>query len=205
MRSKKRILIFLGVFVLLLVALFLLRNPLLRETGRLLICEDPVDKVQAIFVLSGGPLDRGNEAVKLYKKGIAQKIVCTGENTPPDFEAIGVTYLESEITRLYMMRKGVPDTAIALIKKGTSTREEEQAILAYCKKNNLSNVMVLSGKFHTRRICQTFRKPFHEAGIQLLIHGAPSSTYKEDLWWKNEYGLIALNNEYIKIVYYWLK
>ena len=205
MRILKKLLVALGTFIILLGILFLFRVPILHALGNVLICEEPVEKVQAIFVLSGGPLDRGGEAAKLYGAGISKRVICTGSNTPADFAALGITYLESEITRIYMMHEGVPDSSIDLIKKGTSTREEEECILDYCKKNNLNNVMVVSSKFHTRRICRTFNKAFSNAHIHLIIHGASSSTYDENNWWKREDGLIAVNNEYIKILYYWVK
>jgi hypothetical protein len=49
-----------------------------------------------------------------------------------------------------------------------------------------------------------FRKRFEQAGIALCIAGAPSTTYNEKLWWAKENGLIMVNNEYIKLLYYWI-
>jgi hypothetical protein len=33
----------------------------------------------------------------------------------------------------------------------------------------------------------------------------PESTFDRASWWKNESGLITLNNEYLKLVYYYFK
>lgn len=205
MKRYKKLLIKLGVVLAVLLLLFLLRYPIMRGFGNWLIVEDELQKVEALFVLSGGPLDRGNEAVNIYNKGHVQQIVCTGENIPHDFEAVGIKYLESEITRINISRQNVPVENIILIKKGTSTFEEAEEILAYCEQHQLKKVMVLSSRFHTRRINWVLRHQFDDAGIELVLRGAPSSAYNESRWWENEHGLIALNNEYIKIVYYWIK
>lgn len=189
----------------LLFVLVLFHAPLLRKAGNYLIDEDPLKKTPVMFILSGDAWDRGNEAVKLYKQGFTQKIVCTGENVPRLFLIAGIPFPESELTQLHLLANGIPASAIELLCKGTSTKEEADYILDYCRQHGLNRVAIVSTKFHTRRIGNTFRKKFNEAGIQLIIHGAPSSGYDENEWWKSENGLIFVNNEYIKILYYWFK
>ena len=65
--------------------------------------------------------------------------------------------------------------------------------------------MVVSDKFHTNRIDYAFRDVFEDAGIQLVLRGSPSNAYSESNWWANEEGLIMVNNEYIKLLYYYIK
>jgi hypothetical protein len=65
--------------------------------------------------------------------------------------------------------------------------------------------MVLSSKLHTHRINEVFRKKLKDAGITLVVRGAPSSQFDEMHWWQSENGLIAVNNEWIKRMYYWWK
>lgn len=189
----------------LLFLAFLFHVPLLRMIGNQLIDEDPIEKTPAVFVLSGDAWDRGNEAIKLYKQGFAEKIICTGENVPRLFLIAGIPLPESELTQLHLLASGIPAHDIELLCKGTSTKEEADYILEYCKQRDIKKLAIVSTKFHTRRIGNTFRKKFEDAGMQLIIRGAPSSGYDENEWWKSENGLIFVNNEYIKILYYWLK
>ena len=100
---------------------------------------------------------------------------------------------------------GVQNKFIEVIKIGTSTKEESDVISKYGKENQLSKVIVLSDKFHTNRIRSVFNKAFKNNSTQLLIHGSPSSQYDEDYWWKSEQGLIMVNNEYVKSLYYLIK
>ena len=63
-------------------------------------------------------------------------------------------------------------------------------------------VLVISSLFHLRRIGQVFEAPFAQEGITVLLHGAPSDQFDEARWWQYEEGLIMLNNEYVKLLYY---
>jgi len=193
------------VFCLLVLLLFIFRSPILRAIGNALVCEDRMEPVEALFVLSGDPWDRGNEAVRLYKQGLAEKIICTGENIPRLFLIAGILYPESELTQMNIIAQGVPSTQVALLCKGTSTKEEADYILEYCLQHKIKKLAVVSTRFHTRRVQYAFRQKFRDAGLSLLIHGAPSSEYDESRWWHSEEGLIFVNNEYIKLIYYWIK
>jgi len=204
-RFLKRTAILAAFICAALALLFLFHASILRCIGNQLIDDDPIEKTQAVFILSGDAWDRGNEAIKLYKQGFAEKIICTGENVPRLFLIAGIPYPESELTQLHLLSNGIPACAIELLCKGTSTKEEADYILEYCRQQEIKNLTIISTKFHTRRIGNTFRKKFEDAGMQLLIHGAPSSAYNESEWWKSENGLIFVNNEYIKILYYWMK
>lgn len=203
--KHRRLIISLLLLLALIIVLFLFKNNILRSLGNFLICEDPIQKSTYTFVLSGGPWDRGNEAVKIFKTGFTDTLVCTGENIPHDFKALGLEMFESEITEKNMVRHGVPQGNIILIKKGTSTQEESDIILQFCKSRNAKQAIIISTDFHTRRVTQVFKKKFANAGIEIIVHAAPSSNYDAQNWWTDENGLIALNNEYIKQLYYLLK
>lgn len=171
----------------------------------MLICTDPLTHADAIFVLSGNPYDRSTEAVKVLNSGYSNAIVCTGQSIPSDVYALGYTDTEADISAIMAYRAGVDSSLISVVRQGTSTQEESDIILKYALEHNMDTVIVVSNKFHTRRVCQVFRNKFEQGGVHLIVHGAPASAYSEDTWWQNEYGLIFVNNEYIKLMYYALK
>ncbi|MEZ4915694.1 MAG: YdcF family protein [Chitinophagales bacterium] len=203
---KRKLFIFLGFILLFLICLFVFKTPIMKGMANFLIAENEANHTLNYgFVLSGGAFDRGNKAASLYKEGKILQFMCTGKNQSPDLKALGTDTLESDLTKLQMVKQGVPDSLIYLLKEGTSTLEESEAILVYCKTNNIKEIGVISSKFHTKRVHQVFTKKFKKEGIEVFIYGAPSSMYNEMEWWQNEYGLIALNNEYIKQLYYLVK
>lgn len=176
------------------------------SAGNYLIVEDPLKEVDAIFLLGGGPFDRGSEAAKLYKAGYTKKIVCTGGQVSNLLKSLNLYHKEAEVARINLVKNnGVPKRHVIELSEGTSTKEESEIILRYCLEEGLDTVMILSSKFHTRRVNNVFRPVLEDAGIVILIRGAPSSLYDESLWWEDESGLIMVNNEYVKLGYYFLK
>lgn len=201
-RIRRKWLIIAGSLLMVVVVLFLFRYPILRGMGNYLIYEDSPQPVAVVFVLGGNAYDRGMEAARLYKEGIADQFVCTSKMVPIDFQVLGIDSAESYLTKIQMVKHGVPEEKVTVLEQGTSTKEESEIALAYCLENGLQTAMVLSTKFHTRRIKYFFGDKFEEAGIQLLIHGAAYSHYDHKTWWDNEYGLLDVNNEYMKLAYY---
>lgn len=206
MKTSKSIQIKIPTIILLLLLLFLFRVKIFKSASNFLTKEITAQHTVAYgFVLSGGAFDRGNEAVNCLKNHCVEKIICTGANQPPDFKALNINMLESELTRQHIIKQIADSTKVELLPQGTSTAEESDAILAFCEKHQLKECLIISNKLHTRRIYNTFYKKFKNKGIKLYIKGANSSVYNEEQWWQNEYGLIAVNNEYIKLIYYLVK
>ena len=201
----KKLFLFVTVLILIIVSIYLFRIPLFNAVGDYLVKEDSLQKADAIFVLSGDPYDRGRKAKELFLEGWAPVIVATGENISHNLKALGVPYTESDLTRYYLTNNGVDSTHIVVIAEGSSTIEEAEVILNYTNKHSFKKVIVVSSKFHTRRIHTFFKKKFDEANIDLIVQGAPSTLYREEEWWKKEDGLIMVNNEYVKLLYYGIK
>lgn len=195
----------LSVTIALVLLLFFLRKPILRTTGNSLIKVNDPTKVHNIYVLSGNPYDRGRKALEIYNQGYGTEIVCTGENIASNINALGKHLTEGQLTEHYLKTLGFDTTALGSLPIGTSTKEEVDAIIAHLNQTNQNQCIVVTSLFHTRRVRKVFKKNKKQSGIEAIIIGAPSSTYDETAWWKSEQGLIAVNNEYLKLFYYWLK
>lgn len=204
-RWTKRLAYAAGIFLLLAVLAFVFRAPLLRAVGSYLIVEDPLEPADAIFVLGGNPFDRGAAGAQLFSEGWAAVVYSTGGSTPYNLDALQLDYTEAEVTRKRVIDSGVPARKAIALEAGTSTKEESELLLKLSQEQGFRTVIVVSDKFHTSRIKWVFGEAFEDAGIRLLVRGAGSTRYDENNWWTNEYGLIMVNNEYIKKLYYWLK
>lgn len=202
---RKKLLVFFISLLVVVGLVFMLRAPLLRGCATFLIHQDSLQHADALFVLSGGGYDRGNEAAKVFHKGFAPKIICTGGNQASEFLVFGIDTLESYATVANLKQHLISDSAIVVLPEGTSTKEEAELILRYSQERKFKRVIVLSSLLHTGRVKSIFDKKFEGSGIAMYIHGAPSSRYDELNWWKEENGLIAVNNEWVKTIYYWIK
>lgn len=203
-KAKKRR-IFLGTCLGLLLLAAVLHRPILRAIGDFLVVEDDLTQVDAMFVLSGNPFDRGREAARLYHDGWSPTVVCLGGEHNPALELYGIDDLTHESTRRVLQAQGVPVSAIDSLPEGTSTYEEFVAIAQYSKARQYDKVMVVSSRYHTRRIDAFFRLRLHLEGIDMVLRGSPETDIDEQAWWQSEPGLIFVNNEYIKYFYYWTR
>ncbi len=194
-----------GILFLLGTGLYLFRHSILRAAGDLLIVEHSLSQADALFVLGGNPYDRGLEAVRLFEKGYAPRIFCTGKSISPTLQALGKNIPEAWVTKELLVRKGVPTERVRALKVGKSTKNEGRAILSLCREKGYDTAIVVSDKFHTRRVDRTFSPLFEKARIELIVKGAPSTRYRESEWWRWEEGMIMVNNEYVKLFYYWWK
>ena len=207
MRFFKRMMIFLLVLATLGTVAYLARRPLLRGVGYLLIREDQPRPVDAIFMLSGDPRERTPKAAELYQRGLAPVIVPTGEGINPTLEAMDLTLNDALVGQKALWDEGVDSAAVQPLQRGTSTFEESEEILGYSVAEGYRSIIVVSSKFHTRRIRSVFKDKFKAEGIDVVVIGANPApdTYTIDEWWLDEQGLIFVNNEYVKSVYYWLR
>ena len=195
----------LGAVLLLLVTIWWLRFDILRGFGNYLDDSEQPQPAQRIFVLGGGAFDRGHQAARLWHRGFAPRIICTGNYISGTIKSLGLEYTEAQLTRMRIWNLDVDSTLVEAIDIGTSTMEESDFILNYCLENSLNKIISVSDKFHTHRIKNVFEEKFEEARIQVIYCGSPSSRYNEAEWWRKEAGLIMVNNEYIKLGYYWWK
>ena len=203
-KIKRRKAAFVLVLSLILVS-FYFRNGLLKSIGDVLIAEDQLKKSDAIAILGGNSFDRATRASELYHEGWSERVICTGGNSPLVLEAIGNKMYEAEVSESVLLQNGVPRSAITNLTSSTSTFEEAQELLKHCQENNVGQLIVVSSLFHLTRVQMIFSKVFDSSETQLVFAGAESSKYDEQNWWKSEAGMIMVNNEYVKLVYYLIK
>lgn len=203
MKRIRRWAIFLTVLIVLGVILWIAKVPILIGIGNVLIKEDNPQKVAAVFVLSGHPEERMAYAAHLYQSmDIAPRIITTGSGISSTLAAFGNPVTDAEVGKIALERAGVPDSVIEVLPRGTSTYEESEEILGYSIGRGFSRIMIISSRFHTRRVRSVFVEKFKESGIDVLVVGADPVHYETERWWDSEEGLLFVNNEYVKSLYY---
>lgn len=202
----KKLVVALIVLVMIVSLLKTFHTPILQKMGDLLIYQDSLTNADAMVVLSGGAFERGNAGAEIFKTHKIKKIICPGGNINYDALILyGDTVYESDITRLRIIQKGVPDTVVVALHEGTSTFEEAEEIKNYCTTYGFSSIVIVSSYFHTARVNSVYKKVFRDSNIKTCIRGAYSVRFDEKQWWKSEEGLIAFQNEMIKTIYYYFK
>lgn len=200
-----RVMLSLIAMILLLVLVWAFRYPLLRTTGRFLIKEDPHAKGDVLIVLGGAPVERGIAAAGFFKEGAAQQAVFTGSVIPQSVQAAGLSRTEASLTRDIALWAGIPAGEAHLLEIGTSTWEESIAVRDLALTSGYDTVVVVTTEFHTRRVGRVFRKVLGPSGITVFVRAARATRYDAQHWWRTEEGLLMVNNEYMKLLYYAIK
>lgn len=189
----------------LLVLAFMARYRILHAMGRCLIKEDVPVHADAIYVLGGAPYDRGTAAAALLLHEVAPVAYATGSNHASILKAEGRLVTEAALTRMAAVRAGADPARILPFPYGTSTFEEAQGVLYHAQRIGADTIVVLTTDFHTRRVGKVFRKRFEASGIHVLVSSTPSTEYDVDHWWESEQGLLMVNNELVKSLFYALR
>jgi uncharacterized SAM-binding protein YcdF (DUF218 family) len=88
---------------------------------------------------------RLDHAIGLYARGIAPRLVLTGGI------AEGDTASEAAVSRTYVMRQGVPDSAILLENDGRTTHQSMRAVAQLLDARDMHEAVVVSDAFHLFR------------------------------------------------------
>jgi len=186
--------IILGLFV----SIYLFYPNILRTIGNYLIISDPLEKSDAILVLSGDTTkgERVAEAVKLFKKGYGKYLVLSGNKIAWDTYA--VEPMKKEATSLR-----IPEHSIITIKsEAHSTIEEAKIILGVFKERHFKSMILVTSSYHTRRAKWIFLKVFNGSSIKISACPANNVEYDADRWWQKRESAKSLFYEYTKLIWY---
>ena len=177
--------------------------------ARLLIVRAPVDRVDAIVVLSGSATfrERVQHAATLYKLGRAGRIILTNDNLKSGWSsAAQKNPYYHELAKEELRRAGVPDKDVEIIMVPiVGTHDEALKLREYCDKHDVSSILVVTSAYHSRRALWTFRQVFRDSDKQVGMDPVATGiqTPTPATWWLHRFGWSMVPNEYVKMVGYW--
>ena len=169
--------------------------------------DNPTYGVNApIVVLAGGIVTRLPKALELYEKGYGKRVLLTSERR-----------LNSRLAHLFSANEQVAQKiaqalnvqveleVVPSLKGGaTSTFDEAYDLLAFCSKEKLKHLIIVTDAFHTRRALYAFKKVFQGSDIKVEASAAINDIYSEENWWRSDRGISAYLLEPVKFVVYLL-
>jgi uncharacterized SAM-binding protein YcdF (DUF218 family) len=154
-----------------------------------------------ILALGGDNGDRVALAVKLYKEGMAPRIMLTGlENS---YKESRPDYLNWRVQFLYA--HGVPKEAVILESAAGNSWEEAVNTLNLLKQHEWKTVLVVSDPPHMRRLNWAWGKVFGESGREYILVSTTPAWWEAAHWWRHEQAGPFVLMEYTKLAYYILK
>jgi uncharacterized SAM-binding protein YcdF (DUF218 family) len=179
------------LFILFLcLVVYLARRPLLRFVGESWVIEDPLERADAIIVLSDDNFyaDRATRAADLYRHGMAPLVVASGRRLRP---YAGI----AELMEHDLVERGVPkDKILRIAHEAQNTKEEAEALEPQAVQRKWRSVIVVTSNYHTRRARYIFTHVFPSA-IQVRVSGAQDGDFDADHWWQRRVSLKALAKE----------
>ena len=179
------------LFVIVLCAvLYFARGPILRFAGETWVVEDPLDRVDAIIVLSDDNFyaDRATHAADLYRHGMAPIVVASGRRLRP---YAGI----AELMEHDLIERGVPkDKIVRISHNAENTREEAQVLAQQALERKWRSVIVVTSNYHTRRARYIFLHVF-PAQTQVRVSGAQDGDFDPQHWWQARKSLKEFTRE----------
>jgi uncharacterized SAM-binding protein YcdF (DUF218 family) len=176
--------------------------------GRFLAREDPIEPADAIVVLAGTRAERPLEAVDLYLAHYAPRIVLSYGNL--EDQAIHAAeqrgaHVVSDVDQLkaMMIELGVPAEALIIPSRGhDNTADEARTMREIAQAHGWRRIIVVSSKYHLRRVSMAFGRTFRGSDVQILVHGSRYDPSTPDRWWHRRGDVRWLVSELPKVVAY---
>jgi uncharacterized SAM-binding protein YcdF (DUF218 family) len=173
--------------------------------GRWLVVEDPLQKADAIVVFSGRMPIRAVEAARLYRQGYAPQIWLTRPLEPAaSLDAMGIPNSgENFFNSRVLIYEGVPSGAIVVLEPSIdNTADEIRAVSREAARRNASNLILVTSKAHTRRVCRLWRK-LSGHKIRSIIRAASEDPFDPAHWWRTSSDALDVVREILGLMNAW--
>ena len=127
-------------------------------------------------------LDHANE---LFRKGLAPVVITTGGS------AADPKFSEGGVGHDYLMRKGIPESALIAETQANDTAESAERVSAIMQKNHMHSCLAVSDAYHMFRI----RMLLMHQGLQVFL--APRSDSRPKSLWLSTVALMKESASYL--------
>jgi uncharacterized SAM-binding protein YcdF (DUF218 family) len=175
------------------------------SVGRWLVVEDPLEKAEAIVVLSGAMPLRAMEAGKLYRDGYAPEIWLTHSVEPGEtLEEMGIPFAgEDYYNKLVLIHEGVPREVIHVLEPPiVNTADEIKVAAAALARGKGEVVIVVTTKAHTRRTRLLWRRVAPGPG-RAIVRAASGDSFDPGHWWRTTSDALDVVREALGLLNAW--
>jgi len=185
-------------FALIGALLYLGHGFILEKAGRYLYYKDELKPADVIVILAGEKTERVEYGAKLFKEGWARKdrIILSGG-------PVVWKYTWASLMKEQALHLGVPDKAILLEEKSSSTEENARYTKEILDKHGYKTCILVTSPYHSKRASKIFTKIM---GDKIKIISAPvdNSWFRFEQWWERKRDRAAVLREYSKLLWFWI-
>ena len=183
----------------------LFHSPLLWYAAEPLHVAQPPVPADAIVVFAGGVGESGTagggyqervkQAVDLYAKGLAPRVIFSSGYT--------FVFREAEMMKELAVSLGMPESAIVLETNASNTKDNVAFVSSILAQQHWNSILLVSSPYHMRRALFVWRK-LSPATAVIPVPVRASQFYSHDRGASLEQ-IQGIVHEYASIVYYWWK
>jgi len=199
-----------GLVLLVLLGLGILVGApfVLGAAGRYLITEHPLARADLIFPLSEDVLLTVPEAARLYREGLATRILLTrGPGRPgrAELQRLGIRVPDAHETSLTILEgTQVPREAIQTVDEQADDLVAEAEVVArFLNDHPTQALIVVTPRSRSTRALKAFGAALGP-GIRLIVHPAPSDPFDPTTWWRDRKDRREVVSEYQALADFWL-
>ena len=139
-----------------------------REKIMAIVDNDCLMKSDAAILLEGDGFFRIQKAVELYEKGLASKVVFSGNIIDKKYGSFPF-----EEIKPYLLREGIPESLIIHEDKSTNTREQAIEVVKMAVAMGWKKLVLIASHEHQYRAYLTFLREVLDTNSGLIIYNAP--------------------------------
>ncbi len=128
---------------------------------------------------------RLDHAYDLFRKGLAPMVVTTGG------AAADPNYSEGGVGHDYLMRRGIPETALIAETQASDTAESSERVAVIMRANHMKTCIAVSDAYHVFRI----RKMLEHEGLQVYV--APRADSRPKSFWQRGTAILRESTSYL--------
>lgn len=190
----------LAIIIICVVLLLAVGLPLYLGPDDISGCDKPETSgrcavADAIIAISGGDTKaRTTEAISLYRKGWAPKLLFSGAAADKSGPSNALVMKQQAVS------SGVPETSITIEDRSATTAENARNTSELAKKMNLRRVILVTSTYHQRRASIEFSKWFG-GEVVIVNHPVANDNQWSSWWWLTPYGWILGIGELMRIIF----
>ena len=171
----------------------------LSKAGTLLVVSRPLAHPNAVLSLSSHEWERLPAAARLASANPSAVVLLT---LPQPVTVFNCHDCSGRVGRL--RRLGVAESRIRILPlTSPGTRGEALAALTFAREAHVSQLLIVTTPYHTRRALATFESVFEGSGVEIGIEPATMwSAATPERWWAAPYDRWYVAYEWAAIVYY---
>jgi hypothetical protein len=185
------------------LAIPIVREPVLRAAGRVLVVNEPVAPVDIIVLAPDSGGAGALQAADLVQSGIATRVaVFTDPPSGEDFEFIrrGLPYEDLAARQIRQLGwLGVTDV-VKIPRDEAGTGGEGEVLAPWCDQQRVRSVVVVASRDHSRRLRRVLNRDMQGHPVRVTVQAEHYSSFDPDRWWETRAGIRTEIIEFEKLV-----